>query len=126
MTKAGNFGPYRKDTPVLWDWGAHDLSILISLIGQSPNKISTKRINFLLDTLKELALKRNLLVFLGDPKLILSDYNYAVTFACVPKYQEITKIIKPVAEYPTVRLADPISFYPRSYTSWKKKIKLTV
>ena len=44
LTKAGNFGPYRKDTPVLWDWGAHDLSILISLIGQSPNKISTKKI----------------------------------------------------------------------------------
>jgi len=89
-------------------------------------QISTKRINFLLDTLKELALKRKMLVFLGDPKLILSDYKYAVTFACVPKYQEITKIIKPVVEYPTVRLADPISFYPRSYTSWKKKIKLTV
>ena len=44
LTKAGNFGPYRKDTPVLWDWGAHDLSILISLMGKSPNKISTKKI----------------------------------------------------------------------------------
>ncbi|WP_269606554.1 Gfo/Idh/MocA family protein [Prochlorococcus marinus] len=44
LTKAGNFGPYRKDTPVLWDWGAHDLSMLISLMGQSPNKISTKKI----------------------------------------------------------------------------------
>ena len=89
-------------------------------------QISTKRIIFLLETLKELALKRKVLVFIGDPKLILNDYNYAVTFACVPKYKEITMINKPVAEYPTVRLADPISFYPRSYTSWKKKITLTV
>ena len=45
LTKAGNFGPYRDDTPVLWDWGSHDLSILISLIGQSPSKISAKKIN---------------------------------------------------------------------------------
>ncbi|MDB2532391.1 hypothetical protein N9X26_00285 [Candidatus Actinomarina sp.] len=89
-------------------------------------QISTKRIIFLLETLKELALKRKVLVFIGDPKLILNDYNYAVTFACVPKYKEITMINKPVAEYPTVRLADPISFYPQSYTSWKKKITLTV
>ena len=44
LTKAGNYGPYRKDNPVLWDWGAHDLSLLINLIGQSPNKISTKKI----------------------------------------------------------------------------------
>ena len=44
MTKAGNFGPYRVDTPVLWDWGSHELSILISLIGKSPNKISVKKI----------------------------------------------------------------------------------
>ncbi len=44
LTKAGNFGPYRQDTPVLWDWGAHDLSILINLMGKSPNKISTKKI----------------------------------------------------------------------------------
>ena len=44
ITKTGNFGPYRKDTPVLWDWGAHDLSILLSLIGKSPTQISSKKI----------------------------------------------------------------------------------
>ena len=44
ITKTGNFGPYRKDTPVLWDWGAHDLSTLISLMGKSPTKISSKKI----------------------------------------------------------------------------------
>ena len=44
LTKAGNYGPYRKDTPVLWDWAPHDLSILISLMGQSPGKISAHKI----------------------------------------------------------------------------------
>ena len=44
LTKAGNYGPYREDTPVLWDWAPHDLSMLISLMGQSPRKISAHKI----------------------------------------------------------------------------------
>jgi len=45
LTRAGNFGPYHKDSPVLWDWGVHDLSILITLLGSSPNKIFSKKIS---------------------------------------------------------------------------------
>ncbi len=44
ITKTGNYGPYRKDTPVLWDWGAHDLSVLISLMGHYPKKIFSKKV----------------------------------------------------------------------------------
>ena len=44
ITKAGNFGPYNNDTSVLWDWGAHDLSTLISLMGQYPKKIKATKI----------------------------------------------------------------------------------
>ncbi|WP_269625218.1 Gfo/Idh/MocA family protein [Prochlorococcus marinus] len=44
LTKAGNFGPYRDDAPVLWDWGSHELSILLSLMGKSPIKMSTKKL----------------------------------------------------------------------------------
>jgi predicted dehydrogenase len=33
LTRAGNFGPIRNDAPVLWDWGAHELSMLITLAG---------------------------------------------------------------------------------------------
>ena len=39
ITEAGNFGPYRKHTPVLWDWGSHELSILLSLINSKPKFI---------------------------------------------------------------------------------------
>ncbi len=38
-TEAYNFGPIRKETPVLWDWGSHELSILISLLNQTPEFI---------------------------------------------------------------------------------------
>ena len=43
-TESGNFGPFRKKTPVLFDWGSHELSILISLIGSLPEKIYAKKI----------------------------------------------------------------------------------
>ena len=42
-TESGNFGPFRKKTPVLFDWGSHELSILISLIGSLPEKIYAKK-----------------------------------------------------------------------------------
>ena len=89
-------------------------------------KLSSKRIIFLLDTLREISHKKNLSVFIEDPKFILKGYKFAVTHACVPKYREITTLIKPATEFPTRRLAGPISFYPKSYSSWKKKIQLTV
>ena len=41
-TQASNFGPVRRDTPVIWDWGSHELSILISLVGSKPQKIKKK------------------------------------------------------------------------------------
>ena len=35
-THAGNHGPYRRDTPVLWDWGAHDVAMCIAVAGAPP------------------------------------------------------------------------------------------
>ena len=32
----------------------------------------------------------------------------------------------PSIEFPALRLADPINFYPTSYSSWRKKIKLNI
>ena len=43
-TIASNFGPVRKDTPVLWDWGSHELSILISLLEEIPISIEARKI----------------------------------------------------------------------------------
>ena len=95
-----------------------DIKLLKSL------DLSTKRIIFLLDTLKEINEKRELKVYLDNPLDVLSGINYASTFAPVPKYKRITQQIKPSMEFPANRLVDPVNFYPRSFSSWRKKTKL--
>lgn len=32
------FGPFRTDTPALWDWGPHDLSLCLDLMGTAPER----------------------------------------------------------------------------------------
>ena len=41
---AGNFGPYREDCPVLWDWGPHDVAMCIDLLGTGASTIACSRI----------------------------------------------------------------------------------
>ena len=88
--------------------------------------LSTKRINFLLDTLKEINEKRDLTVYLDNPQDILQKINFASTFAPVPKYKTITRSAKPTVEFPAERLVTPINFYPRSFSAWRKKTKMEV
>ncbi len=33
---AGAWGPFRADTPVLWDWGSHDVALCLDLLGRWP------------------------------------------------------------------------------------------
>ncbi len=108
---------YFSDIPVVFIF---DQKLLNSL------KLSTKRINFLLDCLKEISLKRDLTVLLDDPLIYLKNKLFASTFAPVPKYKKITEINKPNFEFPASRLVQPIDFYPNSYSSWKKRIKLNI
>jgi predicted dehydrogenase len=35
-SEAGNHGPFRADTPVLWDWGPHDVAMCVDLLGSPP------------------------------------------------------------------------------------------
>ena len=37
-TVAGKWGPFRKDTPMLWDWGSHDVAMCIDLAGRPPDR----------------------------------------------------------------------------------------
>ena len=39
---AGRIGPFRADTPVLWDWGSHDVAMCLDLIGTRPSSIAAK------------------------------------------------------------------------------------
>ena len=75
---------------------------------------------------KRISLKRDLTVVIDDPLIYLKNKLFASTFAPVPKYKKITKINKPLYEFPAQRLVQPIEFYPNSFSSWKKRIKLTI
>jgi predicted dehydrogenase len=41
-TAAGDWGPFRDDTPVLWDWGAHDVAMCLDLVGARPTAVRVK------------------------------------------------------------------------------------
>lgn len=42
-TEAGNHGPFRSDTPVLWDWGPHDVAMCLALLKESPTGVKAHR-----------------------------------------------------------------------------------
>jgi predicted dehydrogenase len=42
-TAAGNWGPFRADVPVLWDWGAHDVAMILDILGQLPVAVTVSR-----------------------------------------------------------------------------------
>jgi predicted dehydrogenase len=37
-------GPFRKNVPVLWDWGCHDIAMCIELLNQKPKSATVKSI----------------------------------------------------------------------------------
>lgn len=38
-TVAGNFGPYRTDVSVLWDWAPHDISMILDLLNATASDV---------------------------------------------------------------------------------------
>ena len=40
---AGRVGPFRVDTPPLWDWAPHDLALALDLAGELPEVVSARR-----------------------------------------------------------------------------------
>ncbi len=40
--EAGNRGPFRADTPAIWDWGAHDVAMCVDLLGAVPEKVEAR------------------------------------------------------------------------------------
>ena len=40
ISEGGALGPFRSHTSALWDWGPHDVSLCIDLVGQSPRQIA--------------------------------------------------------------------------------------
>ena len=42
---AGAQGPFRVDTPVLWDWGSHDVALCLDLLGRMPETATASRLD---------------------------------------------------------------------------------
>ena len=42
--EAGNWGPFRADCPVLWDWAPHDISMCLDLVGRPPVSVTARRL----------------------------------------------------------------------------------
>lgn len=43
-TVAGKWGPFRQDTPMLWDRGSHDIAMCLDLVGHLPERVMARRI----------------------------------------------------------------------------------
>jgi len=39
LTEGMNFGPFRTDVPALWDWGPHDVSLCLDVMGSRPEHV---------------------------------------------------------------------------------------
>lgn len=80
-------------------------------------QLSSKRIGFYLETLKDLAQRRNLQVYLGNPYQFARDNPVSVTFAPVPSFKKFTNLDE-IHPYPW--LQKPHSGSVKSYSAWRK------
>lgn len=80
-------------------------------------QLSSRRIGFYLETLQDLAQRRNLQVYLGDPHQFARDNPVAVTFAPVPSFKKFTKLAE---VHPFPWLQQPQSGSVKSFSAWRK------
>ena len=80
-------------------------------------QLSSRRIGFYLETLKDLSARRNLRVLIGNPYEFAKENPVAVTFAPVPSFKKFTNIAE-LHPYPWLK--QPGSGSVRSFSSWRK------
>jgi deoxyribodipyrimidine photo-lyase len=82
-------------------------------------QLSSKRIYFYLETLQDLAQRRNLTIYMGSPYEYASAKDVALTYAPVPSFQKFHN----VAElHPFPWLKTPHAKSVRSFSAWRGKI----
>ena len=82
-------------------------------------QLSARRIGFYIQTLQDLAQRRELKVLLGDPHAYVQDHAVAITFAPVPSFRNYKKLAE-LHPYPWLRL--PHAGSVRSFSSWRSKL----
>lgn len=83
-------------------------------------QLSSKRIYFYLETLQDLAGRRDLSVYLGSPYEYAKTHRVAVTYAPVPSFAKFEDLAE-VHPYPWLK--QPHAKSVRSFSSWRSKIR---
>ena len=82
-------------------------------------QLYSKRIYFYLETLQDLASRREVQVFIGDPVQYATENDVAVTYAPVPSFAKFQNLAE-VHPYPWLRT--PHAHSVRSFSSWRNKL----
>lgn len=83
-------------------------------------RLSTKRLAFLAETLADIATRREVEVWLGDPVRVLTDRRLAATFTAVPGWRTRSQQLDIVALHPWRWLVRPHSGPVTSFTAWSR------
>jgi len=96
-----------------------ELPVVFVFNGEALQKLqlSSKRIGFYLETLKDLSTRRDLQAFLGNPYDFARDNSVAVTFAPVPSFKKFQNVAE-LHPYPWLKR--PSSGSVRSFSAWRK------
>ena len=83
-------------------------------------RLSGKRLVFLTECLADLAERRELRVYLGDPVEALAGRRLAVTYAPVPGFSQRSRRLDVVATHPWPWLVPPHGGSVASFSAWRK------
>ena len=91
---------------------------------RTPNlrmQLSGKRLVFLVESLADLATRRTVRVYRGDPVEVLRSHRLATTFAPVPGWRRRARALAPVEVHPWRWLRRPDAGTLSSYSAWRKR-----
>jgi len=83
-------------------------------------QLSSKRIYFYLETLQDLATRRDLSVYLGDPYEFAEQKSVTLTFAPVPSFAKFKNLAQ-IHPYPWLKSPHALSI--RSFSAWRNNLK---
>jgi deoxyribodipyrimidine photo-lyase len=83
-------------------------------------QLSSKRIYFYLETLQDLATRKDLSVYLGSPYDFAKENAVAATYAPVPSFKKFTDLAE---IHPFLWLKQPHGQSVRSFSAWRGKLK---
>ena len=85
-------------------------------------RLSPKRLVFFVETLAELGQSRDLTIWFGDPRRILTNYQVAVTYAPVPGFRRRLAKIGAAELHPWPWLIEPTTGNVITYRDWRRSV----